>query len=121
MRSGNVYRVADITAATLEVRVKRTCVAGAADMLVAFALQSGARWGRKENGFCFQAALWPCGLDGHLVFAGKCQILKNHVIFLERENTLTVNLTRVRNGQERKSYLHQGCLPIYGTCAPRLP
>lgn len=85
MRSGNVYRVADITAATLEVRVKRTCVAGAADVLVAFALQSGARWGRKENGFCFQAALWPCGLDGHLVFAGKCQILKNHVIFLERE------------------------------------
>ena len=71
MRSGNVYRVANITAATLEVHMKRTCVTGAADVLVAFPLQSGARRGRKENGFCFQAALWPCGLDGHLIFAGK--------------------------------------------------
>ena len=51
--------------------VNVTCFSRAADVLVAFALKGGARRRSEENGFCLQAALWPCGLHGHLIFAGK--------------------------------------------------
>lgn len=71
VQSGNVCRGGRVTNLFWGVRGKRTCFSRAADVLVAFALKGGARRRSEENGFCLQAALWPCGLHGHLIFAGK--------------------------------------------------
>lgn len=48
-----------------------TCFPGAADVRAAFRLQGGARRGPEENRLGLRAALGPCGLHGHLIFAGK--------------------------------------------------
>lgn len=71
VQSGSVCRGGRVTNLFWGVRGKRTCFSRAADVLVAFALKGGARRRSEENGFCLQAALWPCGLHGHLIFAGK--------------------------------------------------